>query len=273
MALSVVDIYQKILPKTNCKECGHPTCLAFAGMVVSQKLPLKNCPYVDAAALSRYQPELDEQHAAGKWTQRDMAADALKWAKERSADMALDELPDRIGGDLQDTLKGPALALPYFSGTILIRKDGIFKSDGSPLTRWEQVFVYNHMAQGGSRLPGEDWRGLEQFPNTISKQKTMRAKVEQPLVARFRGQPAALLRAAQAIGGQPLADPPSSADVAVRLTPLPRIPVVLLFWDHAPADQLDAQAKLLFDATISEHLDIESILFLSERIKQLLLDE
>ena len=29
MALTGVQIY-KFLPKTNCKECGYPTCLSFA---------------------------------------------------------------------------------------------------------------------------------------------------------------------------------------------------------------------------------------------------
>lgn len=30
MALSVVDLYVKILPRTNCKDCGFPTCIAFS---------------------------------------------------------------------------------------------------------------------------------------------------------------------------------------------------------------------------------------------------
>jgi acetyl-CoA decarbonylase/synthase complex subunit gamma len=34
MALSGLEIY-KLLPKTNCKDCGFPTCLAFA-MKLSQ---------------------------------------------------------------------------------------------------------------------------------------------------------------------------------------------------------------------------------------------
>ncbi|MGB5987587.1 MAG: DUF3786 domain-containing protein [Desulfobacterales bacterium] len=273
MALSVVDIYRKILPKTNCGDCAHPTCLAFASMVVSQKLPLRNCPHIDAEALALYQPELDQQHAAGKWTQRDMAADALKWAKERSTSMDISQLPQRIGGTLTESNEGPVLMLPYFSDTLRIGPTGIFKSDDSPLTRWEQVLIYNHLAQGGSASPGQDWRGLEQIPNTISKQKSMRTHVEQPLVERFRGRPDALRQAAEAMGAQPLDRPPASADVALLFRPLPRIPVVLLFWDHEPEDQLDAQVKLLFDATITEHLDIESILFLSERIKQLLVGE
>jgi hypothetical protein len=45
---------------------------------------------------------------------------------------------------------------------------------------------------------------------------------------------------------------------------------MLLFWDQDKKDGFDAGTKLLFDETITEHLDIESILFLSERLRQLL---
>ncbi len=47
MPLSVVDLYRDVLPQTNCGDCGYPTCMAFAGMVVSEKLPLENCPHID----------------------------------------------------------------------------------------------------------------------------------------------------------------------------------------------------------------------------------
>lgn len=40
MALSVVDIYRNMLPKTNCGDCGSPTCFAFAGKVVSKTISL-----------------------------------------------------------------------------------------------------------------------------------------------------------------------------------------------------------------------------------------
>lgn len=45
MALSGLDIY-KHLPKTNCKECGFPTCLAFAMQIAAKKVGLDKCPYV-----------------------------------------------------------------------------------------------------------------------------------------------------------------------------------------------------------------------------------
>jgi acetyl-CoA decarbonylase/synthase complex subunit gamma len=45
MALTGIEIF-KMLPKTNCKECGLPTCLAFAMALASGKAELDACPYV-----------------------------------------------------------------------------------------------------------------------------------------------------------------------------------------------------------------------------------
>ncbi len=43
MALSGVEIF-KYLPKTNCKKCGHPTCLAFAMKLAAKQASLDACP-------------------------------------------------------------------------------------------------------------------------------------------------------------------------------------------------------------------------------------
>ncbi|MBN2149175.1 MAG: acetyl-CoA decarbonylase/synthase complex subunit gamma [Anaerolineales bacterium] len=45
MALSGIQIY-KMLPQTNCKECGYPTCLAFAMKLAAKQAELSACPYV-----------------------------------------------------------------------------------------------------------------------------------------------------------------------------------------------------------------------------------
>ena len=45
MALSGIQIY-KLLPGTNCKECGFPTCLAFAMKLAAKQAELSACPYV-----------------------------------------------------------------------------------------------------------------------------------------------------------------------------------------------------------------------------------
>jgi len=45
MALSGIQIY-KMLPQTNCKECGFATCLAFAMKLAAKQAELDDCPYV-----------------------------------------------------------------------------------------------------------------------------------------------------------------------------------------------------------------------------------
>jgi acetyl-CoA decarbonylase/synthase complex subunit gamma len=45
MALTGIQIF-KITPKTNCKECGNPTCMAFAMKVAQGAIPLEKCPYI-----------------------------------------------------------------------------------------------------------------------------------------------------------------------------------------------------------------------------------
>jgi 4Fe-4S ferredoxin len=40
---SVMEIYQ-LLPKTNCKECGKSTCMAFGVDLLSRKVKVGDCP-------------------------------------------------------------------------------------------------------------------------------------------------------------------------------------------------------------------------------------
>ena len=49
MALSGIQIF-KLLPRTNCKDCGFPTCLAFAMSLSQGKTELAKCPHVSEEA-------------------------------------------------------------------------------------------------------------------------------------------------------------------------------------------------------------------------------
>jgi acetyl-CoA decarbonylase/synthase complex subunit gamma len=41
--LSPIDVY-KLLPKTNCKECGEENCMAFATKIVNREVNIDQCP-------------------------------------------------------------------------------------------------------------------------------------------------------------------------------------------------------------------------------------
>ncbi len=49
MALTALDIY-KLLPKTNSKDCGFATCLAFAMQLAAGKATIDQCPHASAEA-------------------------------------------------------------------------------------------------------------------------------------------------------------------------------------------------------------------------------
>jgi hypothetical protein len=264
MALSVVDLYAKILPKTNCKDCGFLTCIAFAGMVVSEKHPLKNCPHIAPDILNTAEQELEQQYKEGKWLKKDMAKEALEWAKQKAASMKLEDIAPRIGGKLA-TIEGiDQITLPYFNKKILITKNKILDDSGNELTRNEQTFVYIHMAQGGVSDPSGNMKSFKEFPNTVSKIISMTELVETPLKKAFASRMKMLAPACEKSGGKNVSAQYESCDLAYLFTVFPKIPVTLLFWDES--EGFDADAKLLFDETIIQHLDIESILFLSEHL-------
>ncbi len=49
MALTGLQIY-KVLPKTNCRDCGFPTCLAFAMRLAAKQTELAACPHISEEA-------------------------------------------------------------------------------------------------------------------------------------------------------------------------------------------------------------------------------
>lgn len=271
MALSVVDLYAKILPRTNCKDCGFPTCIAFAGMVVSEKHPLKNCPHIDPDLLEPAQKELEEQYRQGKWLKKDMAKEALDLARQKAGSMTLMDICGRIGGKIERTDTKETLVLPYFNTQIQITLESVCDSNGNPLSRNEQTFIFIHMARGGSALPSGNMKSFKEFPNTVSKIVSMTDLVETPLIKTFGGRQDALKQAGERIGGIDVTDRYDACDLAVFFSPFPKVPVTLLFWDQG--EGFDAQAKLMFDETIVDHLDIEAIMFLSEQLCTSLKDQ
>ncbi len=274
MALSVVDLYAKVLPRTNCRDCGFATCIAFAGKVVSEKLPLSNCPHIPKDILEPAQAELDEQYRQGKWLKKDMAAEALGIAREKAAAMSLEQIAGRIGGILDNgRAKGPFhdtchIRLPYFTKELLITLERVADSHGADLSRNEQTFVFIHMASGSNADPTGNLKSFKEFPNTVSKMVSMRDHVEEPLKKAFSGKTEALAQRCSKLGAVDVKDRYESPDLAFQFRVFPKVYITLLFWDESEGFEPDI--KLMFDETVTSHMDIEAIMFMSEHLATLL---
>ena len=70
MALS--EFKSMLLPQTNCKECGFPTCLAFAMKLAAKQVDLSACPSCQRVIenpISRiFRPADPVGHAQSEWT-------------------------------------------------------------------------------------------------------------------------------------------------------------------------------------------------------------
>ena len=101
MALTGIQIF-KLLPKTNCKECGVPTCLAFAMNLASGKAELDSCPYVSdeaKAQLAEASAPPIRPVALGKGVRKTTTGGETELASTRAAWAAMPEaLKSRIRG-------------------------------------------------------------------------------------------------------------------------------------------------------------------------------
>lgn len=52
MALKGLDIF-KLTPKTNCKDCGSPTCMAFSMKVAQGGVEIEKCPHLSSDAMDK----------------------------------------------------------------------------------------------------------------------------------------------------------------------------------------------------------------------------
>lgn len=108
MALTGLDIY-KLLPKTNCKDCGFATCLAFAMALAQKKASLDKCPHVTkdakAALESASQPPIKLVTIGTGENKLEMGNETVMYRHEQKF-----YHPAGIGILLEDTLSESELA-------------------------------------------------------------------------------------------------------------------------------------------------------------------
>jgi len=269
MALTVLDLLKK-LPRTNCGECGVSTCMAFATRVIKEGEDLGKCPYLppDAQELAG---AISSQQAKGVGRRRESLAISLEVMHEKIAPLNFQELALGLGAVYDEKGGRPYLTFSFFGKTLQVYKDEVLYPPGVEANPWDAILLYNYIAsRGKSKLTGT-WIPYKSLPNSVSKAKTL-ARLEKEVAEHFAGQVSELRDRAAALGAQP-AQAAENADFQGVFWPLPRVPVLLLFWDAEPEEDFQALAHFLFDSTVGDFLDLESLLFLVEQLIDRLLEE
>jgi hypothetical protein len=260
MPISVLDVF-KMLPQTNCGDCGQSTCLAFATQVIKEGEDLEKCPYLPeesgpAAAAVR------AQQGQGIGRRRETIAIALEAVQEKVASLDFAALAAGLGAAYGQENGKPYLEFPFFGQPLKVFKDRVQFPPGVHANPWDAIFLYNYIAsQGNKPLTGE-WITYQSLPNSVSKVKTLE-RLQRDFAAGFSNRLPELKERAARLQAEPVTVG-EDADFKAVFRPLPKVPVVLLFWDAEIKENFPAQARFLFDATVPNYLDLESLLFLVE---------
>lgn len=258
-------------PRTNCGDCGHPTCLAFAVAVTKGGEDPACCPHLDPAGLGAAAGQL-QGGGLGRvergQDERDMAL--VAHLKEKICEVEFAGIASRLGAEWSAACPD-VLRFKYLGRLIELSHDGITMEGGMLVDPRDQILLYNYIASGGSTPPTGNWIGMESLPNSMSKVRTLAAYCEQPLARRFAGRPQQLARACEKAGGRP-AEGDVGATLVYIVPALPRLPLYILFWDQEPEEGFESRVKVLFDHRVLDYLDIESLVFTAERTAEYLME-
>ena len=266
--LTPLHLY-KLTPRTNCGECGFPTCLAFSTQVIVGRGNLQDCPYLVPDALAPFHAQLAEQHLAGIGIRRESFQKTFEFLRGEVEKWDFGMIAGSLGAAFEERKGTPSLKFPYFGRQVRVTRDDVLPEVGEPLDPWEKILLYNYVI-GGAVDPSGVWVGMESLPNSVSKIKSLRSHCEGPLARAFAGK-MDLLPSAVAGLGMLLTLSEEKVDFGAEFQILPRLPVRVLWWDEDPSEGFQAKAKFIFDSRVLQVVDLESLIFACEQLTDRLL--
>lgn len=255
--LSPLDLVKRT-PMTNCRQCGFPTCLAFGAAVVKTGVNPGLCPFIDLSGI-----DITTDISFIK-DQKIKDLDFIASLKEKIRPLHFEEIAPHLGATFSADCNG-RLIFHYLGQEVSLSKSTLTIDGQEPDDPRDQILLYNYIASGGNHLPAHDWVGMESLPNSISKIKTLATYCEDRLARLFHDQSAPHIMAGiTAVGGT--ATDGEGATLAAIILVLPMIPQFVLYWEESLEDHFPAQVKVLFDRHVLSYLDLESLVFSSERL-------
>ncbi|MDH4317932.1 MAG: DUF3786 domain-containing protein [Desulfobulbaceae bacterium] len=239
------DIY-KILPKTNCRICRLPSCLAFAAAVVSGERNLRDCPDVDPQLAKKY-----DNVSVGELPYEQMGWDAYEKISGEVASVDLAGRAERLGG----VWRGKDLEIQCLGKSFAVNQQGKVLSQCHVIP-WVTVPLLEYVLHGQGKDPIGKWVSLRELSNGKTWYPLFRRRCEQPL-ARLADDHPELFEDLVGLFGAAQTQSKFDSDIALILHPLPKLPVLICYW-HSE-DDLSSKLSLYFDQSADKNLSVESI--------------
>ncbi len=239
-----MDIF-KLLPKTNCKECRAPSCLAFSVLAAKGEKELEECPYLDDNALARFGGERKKP----KSVQENLEASVAR-LKEKLAAIDFSEASRRIGGNVSNG----KLSFKIYGKDFAVDKTGVFSSDIHVYPVAVPVLHYILYSRG--LPPSGKWAPLRELPGGKNWQRLFHQRCEKPLKQIADSYTDLFEDMIRLFNGKTVENLFES-DISLVLHPFPKVPLLICYWK--PDEGMASDLNLFFDQNAEENLKIESL--------------
>lgn len=258
-----LTLYQ-LTPRTNCRDCGLPTCLAFATQVVKGEVPVDKCPHLDPKIREYVRSRVASQLKEGFGLKKEDFQISLDYLFEELKKVGLDDCARRHGLAVEIRNNKRGLVLPFLSYRLFVAEDEITVLDGNTvLDPWEKVFCLNYLIRKQGKPSGE-WVGFESLPGSVSKIRNVRIYCEQPLSDLVSGKLEEFADKVKNLEAKIV--PGESADLCLQFDVFPELSIRILFWDSQPEEGFEARVKFLFDKNVLSIIDLESLSFACQKL-------
>ena len=236
-----LDVY-KLLPKTNCKKCDLPTCLAFAVAVIQGQKQLDNCPFVEDEVL-------ETVHTPGARNKRQQEEEERRELAAMQSRMEKVDLP-KVAQKLGAPMSGENIIITSLGKPFEVDPQGHLASN-CHVNRWVMGPILNYILSGEGREPTGDWVPFRELNGGRDWDNFFTHRCEKPL-AKLADKHTDLFEDLIILFDGMPTDGSFDSDISLILRPLPRVPIHICYWK--PDDGMGSQLNIFFDKTASQNL-------------------
>jgi len=252
---NAMEIFQ-LLDKSNCRECGEKTCLAFAGAVFKGHKKIDQCSRLDQEIIDRY------SDASGDVQDIDRNRDEyLEKLKEEVTRIDLAEAAERTGG----RFTGKKLTLKILGKDFSVDQNGKLSAD-IHVNPWVAMPFLSYVLYTQGTPDTGNWVSFRELKDGKERYPLFQKRCEEAMKRIADVYPELFDDMVHIFDGKQVAEQFAS-DISVVMRPLPKVPVMICYW--SPEDGLESSLNVFFDETTDDNLDIGSLFSLGAGLAQM----
>jgi hypothetical protein len=252
---NAMEIFQ-LLDKSNCRECGEKTCLAFAGAVFKGRKKISDCPKLDRGIIERYAEDSDNRRSIE--ANRD---EFLQKLQGEIVDLDLAAAAERVGARFY----GGKLSLKVLGKHFSVDATGRISAD-IHVNPWVAVPFLDYILHGRGLQPSGNWVSFRELENGSERYPLFRKRCEEAMKRVADTYTDLFYDMVHIFDGKQVKKQFES-DISVVLRPLPRVPLMVCYW--SPEEGLESSLNVFFDDTADKNLSIGSVYTLGAGLAQM----